>query len=596
MELDVSNQNRVSRTDGKALAMTRVEHVALSKGSSWLAAVERRINGETSDSMCLKFYAYDPTSSTYVLNSFIEHPHKDRVVALTFHPHLNIVVTVGADKEFKVWQTTAQAARPSMAGAAAVPARSTWSCRSVGQYRNFHAHDCSFSPDGSLLAVAHGQVVTLWDALTMTLQHTLLHPPPAEYVRKVSFLSEGAHLIAVTRDVLYVWNLLTSSVWWSCEIKCSALTVDPFSKHFAVLTTPPTDSIEEEEEEEAAPVGEPSSKNAVKRKEKKAKEERLHTKRVERKERQTGTQVVLFSPDHPAPVYVWAASDVRLEPDAACPGLMKSHLAFVYSKQRGDSHTAARDAASLVYLNRHLELTRLDGVYTAEPAEGEAFEVTPDAAATSLAAMKGQPDALSAFQKLYGKDFGKGSIGSAVATGLNGELALDAEFVARSEARPTEGVRGLLSAPAHVIPPMSKLYHSFMGMVLQKAESSTHSNTNTTTTTTTTTTANGSIDASASTTTMPTTYNAYLTDEALFTRDVNDVDGFRTQQANSFLSALLSASTLSQSPSKRKRTAKPAATPRAPDDDADAESRPVKAKATPKKANATPNRKSKRPN
>jgi hypothetical protein len=371
-------------------------------------------------------------------------------------------------------------------------------------------------------------------------------------VRKVSFLSEGAHLIAVTRDVLYVWNLLTSSVWWSCEINCSALAIDPFSKHFAVLTTPPVDitaPADDEEEEEATP--EPSSKSAEKRQEKHAKAKKLHTKRAERKERQTGSQVVLFSPDHPAPVYVWAAADVRLEPDAAYPGLAKSHLAFVYAKQRGESRTAARDAASLVYLNRHLELTRLDGVYTVEKGdEGASGAIEmPEAASAALAAIKGTPEPLSAFQQLYGK----GPVGGAVAM----ELTSETGTLARSD-RPTEGVRGLLSAPAHVIPPMSKLYHSFMGLVLRKAES-TSSNTTTTTTststTTTTTTANGITDASTTTNTTP--IDTPLTDAELFSRDAGDIDGFLTQHHNTLLSALLSASSVGQSPSKRKRAAKP---------------------------------------
>lgn len=81
----------------------------------------------------------------------------------------------------------------------------TWRCRSVGFYRDlpvsdlpvcvWHLHThlshrvmtqvttLGFSADGTVLGVAYGHMVTLWDPTSAALRSTLTHGAPSERVR-----------------------------------------------------------------------------------------------------------------------------------------------------------------------------------------------------------------------------------------------------------------------------------------------------------------------------------------------------------------------------------------------------------------------------
>ncbi len=58
-----------------------------------------------------------------------------------------------------------------------------WNCESVGFYRNHPGGCADFSEDGSLLAVAFSEVLTIWDADTNGLRHTLTHNLETEPLR-----------------------------------------------------------------------------------------------------------------------------------------------------------------------------------------------------------------------------------------------------------------------------------------------------------------------------------------------------------------------------------------------------------------------------
>lgn len=297
MEVDIVNRNLVSRTDSNAMVVTRVELLAVNRNGSWLATLERRVNCETSDTICLKFFSYDATSSSYSLHTRIDNPHNDRVVAIDFHPRQNVLVTASVDRTFKLWEEQAPEKRPSLSSNPA-PQKSFWNCRSIGEYRGFKVNHATFSLDGSLLAVSHGQVVTLWDAARMSLLHTLLHPPPAEHVRKVAFVTDSPFLVAMTGDSLYVWNLLTASVWWSCSVTVSALAVDPGSSHFAIITTPMSDP----QGETFFPLGDPPLPTAPQSERRKySKARRLQRRKMKEafERRQQASRLLLFDPRNP---------------------------------------------------------------------------------------------------------------------------------------------------------------------------------------------------------------------------------------------------------------------------------------------------------
>lgn len=85
-----------------------------------------------------------------------------------------------------------------------------WTSRSTFKYRSLGVSSAVFSPDGTLVALAHGSVVSLWDTESNVLVRTL---ESAVVANKVAFAgSEGRYLVAVgaTKGVT-VWDLL------SCE-------------------------------------------------------------------------------------------------------------------------------------------------------------------------------------------------------------------------------------------------------------------------------------------------------------------------------------------------------------------------------------------
>lgn len=241
--LDVVNRNLVSRTDGGQQLVSRVEQFCFSQSGKWLATIDRMVNAEVTDSMTLRVFQWNEGTATYQLNTRIEQPHKERVVSMGFVPKTNptepaMLVTASNDTTFKVWKEKplprTHSVKQSKNKGRLLPQTSNWSCVLSSSYRGFIPHHLSFSPDGSLLAVAFGQVVTLWEMSSLSLVHTLLHPPPCQPIRFVKFCTGGPYLVAATSEQVYVWNLLTAAVWWSCELAVTSLATDTISSCFAV--------------------------------------------------------------------------------------------------------------------------------------------------------------------------------------------------------------------------------------------------------------------------------------------------------------------------------------------------------------------------
>ena len=146
----------------------------------------------------LRFWRYDESAQTYVLNTRVDMPHSQRVNSLVFHPRLPLVVTAGHDKRFRLWHTETLARKDE----APVTA---WACRSIGFHREMVLRDAAFSEDGSLLAVACGQLITLWDPLSNTLQGTLCHSPPDRPVLQLAFLRNSVRIIGI-KKVFVAYN------------------------------------------------------------------------------------------------------------------------------------------------------------------------------------------------------------------------------------------------------------------------------------------------------------------------------------------------------------------------------------------------------
>eukprot|EP01137_Pigoraptor_chileana_P009467 Opistho-2@57784 len=224
-EAEIIPRNYVSRRNNAPINYAHVERAAFSADGAWMATIERREAGILSEESRMKFWRVSPDSSTrapYTLTTCCDAPHSKRVEALVFHPRVHMAVTCGLDRRFKIWEKTSDSS-------------SSWFCRSVDFYQGLPAHAAAFSEDGSLVAVAFGSTVTLWDPVSNSLQGVLSYPPSNEKVSFVAFIAASPFLVASTETTVYVWNILTCSVWWSYRMNATSIAVDPSSPRFAAF-------------------------------------------------------------------------------------------------------------------------------------------------------------------------------------------------------------------------------------------------------------------------------------------------------------------------------------------------------------------------
>lgn len=132
--------------------------------------------------------------------------------------------------EFKVWVPYGRGGPVS------------WRCRSVGSYRQRPILAAKFSPDGSILAVAASQFVTLWNPVTNSLLKVL---SDATYyldrpVTHLSFVNHSNCLLAASsgeKPTLTVWDISSLSIRWSLSLYVESVSVDPARSTFAVLAS-----------------------------------------------------------------------------------------------------------------------------------------------------------------------------------------------------------------------------------------------------------------------------------------------------------------------------------------------------------------------
>lgn len=98
-------ENRLSLESGKVLFNTRVTHSACNV--DWLVTAECFNDLVHFPEVRLKFWLFDVTRKTYVLNTQIEAPHVNGVTALTFSSTQRVdnllCASSGEDGEVKLW-------------------------------------------------------------------------------------------------------------------------------------------------------------------------------------------------------------------------------------------------------------------------------------------------------------------------------------------------------------------------------------------------------------------------------------------------------------------------------------------------------------
>ncbi|XP_039613836.1 WD repeat-containing protein 75 [Polypterus senegalus] len=212
------------------LQQFEVAHVAFDAKGAWLATVEERTGKRSDVELCLKLWAYDESSQSFTLNTTVMTPHDDHVVALCFCPGSGtpMLVTAGSDGCFKAWvlgfDSDEEGPKPG------------WSCDFVGTYHGLGAATCCFSQDGSILAVAFEQIVTVWSPLSWELLATFCQPPG--HIRELCFGRQSCarYLLGSTSaNLLCCWDLLTCTLHWSAKLNVVVLKGDPWSEYVAAF-------------------------------------------------------------------------------------------------------------------------------------------------------------------------------------------------------------------------------------------------------------------------------------------------------------------------------------------------------------------------
>ena len=232
--LDIVCQNFVTPESlNKRIVFTEVENAAFHQSGSWLATIERRDDGVNSLEINLKFWEYKDEAQEYELNTNVYLPHTDRVNSMKFKPGpgIPLLVTSSRDTRFKLWTL--------LQSTDIYGENTSWNSESVGFYRDRESGDVDFSEDGSLLAVAFGPTVTLWDPETNQLRSTLVLPGLTDNIKQVIF-GKGpcAHLlVCCTKTRLTVWNLLTTKAVWTVSTKIQVMAADPLTDYVAAFTS-----------------------------------------------------------------------------------------------------------------------------------------------------------------------------------------------------------------------------------------------------------------------------------------------------------------------------------------------------------------------
>uniref|UniRef100_A0A665W7A7 C2H2-type domain-containing protein n=1 Tax=Echeneis naucrates TaxID=173247 RepID=A0A665W7A7_ECHNA len=229
MCLDIVQQEYIHQS---GLQQFEVVKAAFTASGNWLASVEERKQKDAELELNLKLWMFDEQSQSFVLNTTISAPHEARITAMCFcqstDSQTTMLVSTSKDGHFKAWQL-------------ATPAHTeddgpSWSCDFVGAYHSLVPECCTFSADGSLLAVSFQEVVTVWSPSSWELLTTLSQPPGA--IRDLCFgkLSCSKYLVGTTaNNLLCCWNLLTCALEWSTSMNTSLLLADPLSENMAAF-------------------------------------------------------------------------------------------------------------------------------------------------------------------------------------------------------------------------------------------------------------------------------------------------------------------------------------------------------------------------
>ncbi|KAE9137689.1 hypothetical protein PF010_g1233 [Phytophthora fragariae] len=213
----LSERNQVTRTEDEKLPMLQASKSCFSVRGNALATLHAPSMTTSGEEQALRFWTRRVDGSFFV-NTAVDAPHGRALVTnVAFSPsyHGDCVVTADEQGDFKVWKKT-----QNEGGGV------SWHCQSVVRFRDEPVTAVSFARDGSLLAVAYGNKLTLWDVATHSLRRVIGSADGKE-IRQIVFPGENSpFVVIVTVDQVQVWNLLSLSLWWRYSVPTEAVVAE----------------------------------------------------------------------------------------------------------------------------------------------------------------------------------------------------------------------------------------------------------------------------------------------------------------------------------------------------------------------------------
>lgn len=229
-EVEISSYLKVRGPN--ALSESIVDNYQFTSDGTWLCSIEHK--KQVPGTSCMKFWKLK-NGSKWQLHTRVEEPHKDKIVTLIGHPTIPLFVTISSDKTFKVWsQLDITDANTSTSSKTSVY---SWYCRSIGTYKSMLPTTATISKDGSLLAVAFNNIITLWNLNNMMLLKEFPLIGTNDPIVNMDFIFKSPYLAVSTSKKLYMWNLLNFTIQWSFNAKISHLSADTTSNKLVVVVS-----------------------------------------------------------------------------------------------------------------------------------------------------------------------------------------------------------------------------------------------------------------------------------------------------------------------------------------------------------------------
>ncbi|XP_065666556.1 WD repeat-containing protein 75 isoform X2 [Hydra vulgaris] len=229
INLDVVGENLITSVEDRHIYPSRIERIAFSQDSSWLATIVIRKDVLLPTERTLKLWKY--YNNKFYLNSVVEPVHSDDVCVLLFRPHKSnyYAITSSKDGNIKSWQL----AEGKNSQGKQIQA---WELHSIGTYGKQSCHQACFSDDGSLLAALFSEI-TIWDPDNLSLESTISWNCELDPIKSLMFCHKESnkYLIGCSDNTIVSWNVSTLEIAWKMQCEVKLITSDPSSKYFAAF-------------------------------------------------------------------------------------------------------------------------------------------------------------------------------------------------------------------------------------------------------------------------------------------------------------------------------------------------------------------------